>query len=116
LAYDGSPKAEEALFVAAYMASCWRVPLTVVTVLGDHAITSGAVTRSRAYLESHGVEAIYIQAEGPVAEAILVAAQEHQTDLTLMGGYGHSPVVEVVLGSAVDKVLRASDWPTLICR
>jgi nucleotide-binding universal stress UspA family protein len=33
-----------------------------------------------------------------------------------MGGYGHSPVMEVVLGSAVDQVLRESRQPTLICR
>jgi nucleotide-binding universal stress UspA family protein len=116
LAYDGSPKAEEALFVAAYLASRWQVPLTVVTVLGDSAIVSGALARARAYLESRGVQANYVQASGPVAEAILATAQKHETDLILMGGYGHGPVIEVVLGSAVDHLLRASPWPTLICR
>jgi nucleotide-binding universal stress UspA family protein len=34
----------------------------------------------------------------------------------LMGGYGHSPVLEVVLGSVVDTVLRASQQPVLVCR
>ena len=37
-------------------------------------------------------------------------------DLILMGGYGHGPAVELVLGSAVDQVLRESRWPALICR
>jgi nucleotide-binding universal stress UspA family protein len=33
-----------------------------------------------------------------------------------MGSYGYNPVLEVVLGSAVDQVLRSSQHPTLICR
>ena len=53
---------------------------------------------------------------GPVAEAILKTAEEHESDLIIMGGYGLGPVLEVVLGSAVDQVLRASRRPMLICR
>jgi nucleotide-binding universal stress UspA family protein len=116
LAFDGSPKAEEALFVAAYLASRWQVSLTIVTVLGDTDSTAGALVRARAYLELHEVQATFVQADGSVAEAILRTAQEHGSDLILMGGYGHSPVVEVVLGSTVDHVLRTSPWPTLVCR
>jgi len=33
-----------------------------------------------------------------------------------MGGYGASPVVEVVLGSVVDQVLRESHKAMLVCR
>jgi nucleotide-binding universal stress UspA family protein len=33
-----------------------------------------------------------------------------------MGGYGRRPELEVVLGSAVDQVLRESRSPVLICR
>jgi nucleotide-binding universal stress UspA family protein len=43
-------------------------------------------------------------------------AEEHECDLIIMGGYGFSPVMEIVLGSAVDEVLRASRRPVLICR
>jgi len=46
----------------------------------------------------------------------LDAAQENGCDLIVMGGYGFSPVVEIVLGSAVDQVLRESQHPVLICR
>jgi nucleotide-binding universal stress UspA family protein len=116
LAYDGSPKAEEALFIAAYLASRWQIPLTVVTVLGERDITDRTLARSRTYLESRGVQATFVQADGPVGKAILAEAQKYETDLILMGGYGHGPVVEAVLGSAVDQVLRANPWPTLICR
>jgi nucleotide-binding universal stress UspA family protein len=33
-----------------------------------------------------------------------------------MGGYGFRPLLEVVLGSTVDQVLRWRRWPVLICR
>ena len=124
LAYDGSPKADEALFVATYVAGCWAIPLVVVTVKdtkgtkdgeGDRA-TRQTLARAREYLESHGVQATCVEESGPVAEAVLRTADEHQSDLIIMGGYGSSPVLEVVLGSAVDQVLRASRRPMLICR
>jgi nucleotide-binding universal stress UspA family protein len=34
----------------------------------------------------------------------------------LLGGYSASPVVEVVLGSTVEALLRRWDRPMLICR
>ena len=116
LAYDASPKSEEALFVAAYLASAWQVPLTVITVLGEAAVAAAAQDRAKAYLRERGVEATFVQAGRPVAGAILETAEEHECNFVLMGGYGHSPVVEVVLGSTVDEVLRSSKWPVLICR
>jgi nucleotide-binding universal stress UspA family protein len=116
LAYDGSPKAEEALFVAAYLASRWGIPLVVVTVLENSQVTADVQARARAYLKSQSVGANFVQAQGSVPEAILQTAREHGSDLILAGGYGHSPAMEVVLGSAVDQVLRAGWQPILVCR
>jgi nucleotide-binding universal stress UspA family protein len=116
LAYDGSPKADEALFVATYLSGQWNIPLVVVTVIETGRTTSDTLARAQEYLETHSVQAVFVKESGPVAEAILKTAGEHQSDLIIMGGYGHSPVLEVVLGSAVDQVLRASRRPMLICR
>ena len=116
LAYDGSPKADEALFVATYVAGSWAIPLVVVTVMEGDRATGQALARARQYLETHGVQATCVEESGPVAEAVLRTADEHQSDLIIMGGYGSSPVLEVVLGGAVDQVLRASRRPMLICR
>lgn len=116
LAYDGSPKAKEALYIAAYLAARGGVPLVVVTVMEAGYVTADTLEEAEAYLEGHGVQASLVRDHGPVAEIVLRAAQEYESDLILMGGYGHSPVMEVVLGSAVDEVLRASRQPVLICR
>jgi nucleotide-binding universal stress UspA family protein len=116
LAYDGSPKADEALFVATYLAGKWGIPLAVVTVIETGRTTADTLARAQEYLRRHGVEAAFVKEGGPVAEAILKTAEEHASDLIIMGGYGLGPVLEVVLGSAVDQVLRASRRPMLICR
>lgn len=116
LAYDGSPKANEALFVATYLAGRWQLALTVVTVLEREADTPEPLRRARAYLEGHGVQAGYVEAHGQTATAILETAAAQESDLIVMGGYGASPVVEVVLGSVVDQVLREFGQPVLVCR
>lgn len=116
LAYDGSPKADEALYIAAYLAGRWQIHLAVITVLESRRVRSDVISRARAYLQAQGVQATYVERSGPVAEAILDAATEKESDLILTGGYGHSPVLEAMVGSTVDHLLRKSPRPLLICR
>jgi nucleotide-binding universal stress UspA family protein len=116
LAYDGSPKAKEALFVSTYLAGRWNAPLAVVTVLEENHTTSETMQLAKRYLRRHGIDATYIEKRGKVGEAILEASAEFGSALIVMGGYGFTPVLEIVLGSAVDQVLRESRHPVLICR
>jgi nucleotide-binding universal stress UspA family protein len=116
LAFDGSPKAKEALFVATYFAEQWKTPLTIVTVI-ESAASREAVDFARRYLEMHEVGAAFVECENESwHEVVLKVAAERGCDLFVMGGYGASPVVEAVRGSSVDDVLRESDKPMLICR
>ena len=115
LAHDGSPRADEALFVATYLAGQWNMSLVVLTVETDRTKPE-TQRRAREYLAEHGVEATFVQKRAPVAGTILTAAEEYQCDWTIMGSYGPNPLVEVVRGSAVDEVLRGSQKPILICR
>jgi nucleotide-binding universal stress UspA family protein len=115
LAYDGSPKAQEGLFVAAYLASHWQLPLVVVTVIKqdrDEVLLEDA----RVYLESQEVAITFVPARGEVTSTLLQTAQAYECDLMITGGYGFKPVLEVVLASTVDQLLRETDRPILICR
>jgi nucleotide-binding universal stress UspA family protein len=124
LAYDGSPKAQEALFVSTYLAGQWEIPLAVVAVVEQERTTPETVAMARAYLEEHGVQATFVGESvdksvgepGDVSDVILRAAREQQSELIVMGGYGFSPMLEIVLGSTVDHILRSSHYPVLICR
>jgi nucleotide-binding universal stress UspA family protein len=116
LAYDGSPKAKEALFVATYLAERWTTPVVVVSVPESRHDADKAIREAQDYLKRGDAEATFVQARGPAGDAILRTAADHGCDLILMGGYGHSPVVEVIVGSTVDQVLRESQCPILVCR
>lgn len=116
LAYDGSPKAQEALYIAAYLASKWSIPLEILSVDDSNRISQTTLDQAKEYLEIHDVRAGYFLESGSPAEAILRLSQQEKCDFIIMGGYGFSPLLEVVLGSSVDQVLRESLVPTLICR
>lgn len=116
VAYDSSPKANEALYMAAYFAGRWRASLFVLTVQeADSMPTLGAI-RAKHYLKRQKIPAKYIQKEGKVGQSILQTVEEEEIDLIVMGGYSRKPVAEVILGSSLDEVLRSAKQPVLICR
>lgn len=116
LAYDGSDRSREALFLAAYLADRGNTALAVVAVAEGKREPAQLLSEAAAYLETRGIEAALLEREGPTAEAILQAAEAHGSDLIVMGGYGRSPLVELLSGSVVDQVLRASRQPVLLAR
>ncbi|HSO26622.1 MAG TPA: universal stress protein, partial [Anaerolineales bacterium] len=90
VAYDGSPKASEALFVATYLALRWGTKLTVVTVKTSFT-PAEALTAAQEYLDEYGVTADFELRDKPIAEAILDTAVAHNNDLLIMGGFGFRP-------------------------
>jgi nucleotide-binding universal stress UspA family protein len=116
LAYDGSPKSREALYIAAYLAGRLSTRLTVLTSSDGLEQADRVQREAQDYLQNHRVRARYLTTEKPVAEAVLHQVSEGGHNLILVGGYGSGPLVEVMLGSVVDEILRGSRQPVLICR
>jgi len=116
LAYDGSPKAGEALFVLRHLLTCWGIEGTVLTVEGARTNRDILDLAARYIQESGGPAVATRYDRGWPSEAILRTMQDVQADLLLMGGYGHQPLIKTFLGSAVDHVLRQAWFPVLICR
>lgn len=116
VAYDGSPKAREALFVAVYMAHKWKTELVIMWVPETGKLSEEELDDMRRYLNSNELQPTTIEGQGPVPEAIVKTAVDQGCDLILIGGYGKAPVFEMFLGSAVDEVLRTSRIPILVCR
>jgi len=115
LAYDGSPKSKEALFIAAYLAEIYRTHLTVFSVNDGHRVPANVQDYPRAYLEMHEIEADFEISDGPIG-VLNDLVRERSIDLVLMGGYSVSALQEVVIGSAVNVLLREAKCPLLICR
>ncbi|MEZ4590924.1 MAG: universal stress protein [Chloroflexota bacterium] len=120
LAYDGSPKSEEALFVATYLASRWQIKLSVATVSsasnGKLDAAKRIQARAKTYLSVAGVSADYLLPVGPPAQTLLEIAQQQAADFMLMGGFGLSSMKSLVLGSTLNRVLLEYKQPVLICR
>ncbi|MEW6718305.1 MAG: universal stress protein [Chloroflexota bacterium] len=116
LAFDGSPKAWEALFLTTYMAGRWNLPLVVLTVIETEGASEETLKMAQRYLESYSVPATYEEKKGSVPEAILDTCQKYGCDWLIMGGYGHHPVVQAIIGDTVSHMLRLYKHPILICR
>jgi nucleotide-binding universal stress UspA family protein len=115
LAYDGSPHAKEALFVATYFAEIWKTELVVFTALDGTKVLADVQDYVRRYLELHEVEAEYMISERGALEYLKQTVEEQSADLLLMGRYGVSMIRQVFSGSALDTMLRESKVPIFIC-
>ncbi len=116
LAYNGTDKAKEALFVTAYLAERWRLQATVLAAAGAGNTVVDNFEDALNYLQSQNIDANYIQTEDDIRDAILKVAQERENDLIILGGYSAAPVAEIVRDSNVNELLRSSRLPMLICR
>ncbi len=115
LAFDGSPKSKEALFVATYLAEQWQTKLTILTGLDDAVSDSSAQEFAQNYLEFNEIEADFISKKYS-ADTLKTTAEEISADLVIMGGYSGSILKEMTVGSSVNYMLRESQLPILICR
>ncbi len=115
LAFDGSPKAREALYLAAYFSMIWSINLSVVSVLSQQT-NENTQAFARDYLMARNIDANYFIEPGPNAEGILRVADNRSSDFIIMGSYGFNPFMEVMLGSTIDQLLVNTRIPVLICR
>lgn len=116
LAYGGGQTpAEEALFVATYLAAHYQIRLSVVSV-GDNIQTNRALAQVREYLRQAGITADYYAEEGDVVEVALATAVTSQADFLIIGGFAYSPLRTLLRGSVANRLLLACEKPLLICR
>lgn len=129
LAFDGSPRAWEALYVATYLTGSWQTSLTVLTVHEAGRQLIPAQEEARAYLLARGIGAQYLsvnldaypapnpqQPQATPGDIILQTAAAQGNNLLILGGYSTPPMVEVMLGSTVEQILREATCPMLFCR
>jgi nucleotide-binding universal stress UspA family protein/uncharacterized ParB-like nuclease family protein len=116
LAYDGTDRSKEALFVATYFAEMWKTRLTVFTAVDGKKVTADIQEYVRRYLDIHEVEAEYILSERGAMDTLKQTAEERNIDLVFMGSHGGTVFNQVFVGSALDYMLRESKVPIFICR
>lgn len=115
LCFDGSPKSKEALFVSAYMAEKWKSSLTVFSALEGSRFPINIQEYAKTYLELHEIQAKFVLIKGRFAE-VRDVIHEEKIDMGLVGGYGGHALIELVMGSTLDFMLREFAIPLLICK
>ncbi len=117
LAYDGSQRAAAAMAAAAEFCSLLSLPLTVLHVSRDVFQGEKTLAEAQTYLAPYGIEGHFeIATTAHAPEAITKFLRERDHDLLFIGAYGHSRIIEMVLGSTTEYVLRNSPCPVFLNR
>jgi nucleotide-binding universal stress UspA family protein len=116
LAYDGSERASKAMHSAAEFANELGAPLNVITVARDTKLGERVLDDARRYLEPYRVQSSFKLLTGHAHEEIVRFLTESETDLLFIGAYGHSRIIEMVLGSTTEYVLRNAPCPVFLLR
>jgi nucleotide-binding universal stress UspA family protein len=116
LAYDGSQRASSAMESAAEFCTLLGLPLTVLHVPKDEKAGEKVLEQAKFYLGSYEIETKYELARGYPEQKIIEYLVNLSYDLLFIGAYGHRRIIEMVLGSTTEYVLRKSPCPVFLTR
>jgi nucleotide-binding universal stress UspA family protein len=116
VAWDGSRAATRAITDAIpFLRDADLVHVAIINPKGDtHGDQPGADLAS--YLARHGVklEVSVHRTKLDIGNAILSLAADLNSDLLVMGGYGHSRFKEMIMGGATRSILESMTIPALM--
>ncbi len=114
LAYDGGPKAEQALFALAYLSVRRGLEPLVLHIGSSGSGSAATLARAGEYLAKLGVKAELVAERGPVAETIVRVAQQRGCDVVFIGSHKWPRLWEDLLGGVVDDIIANTDLPLLV--
>jgi nucleotide-binding universal stress UspA family protein len=116
LAYDGSERASRVMRQAAEFATLAGVPLMVITVARDPKMGERTLEEAQKYFEPYSLKVEFKLLAGHAYEEIIRFLKEYDADLLFIGAYGHNRLIEMVLGSTTEYVLRNAPCPVFLFR
>jgi nucleotide-binding universal stress UspA family protein len=116
LAYDGSQRASSAMESAAEFCSMLKLPLTVLTIGKEESLTRANLQQAKNYLSSYAIDVNYESGRGHPEQKIIEQLVNLRHDLLFIGAYGHRRIIEMVLGSTTEYVLRNAPCPVFLNR
>ena len=116
LAYDGSQRASSAMESAAEFCTVLGLPLIVLTIAKEEQMAKNILQQAKNYLNSYAIEARYEIDRGYPEQKIIDYLAKFDYDLLFIGAYGHRRIIEMVIGSTTEYVLRKSPCPVFLNR
>ena len=116
LAYDGSQRSSAAMESAAEFCTVLGLPLTILTVAKEQQAGENIIQQAKSYLNSYSIETRYEIDRGYPEQRIIDYLTKFEYDLLFIGAYGHKRIIEMVLGSTTEYVLRKSPCPVFLNR
>jgi nucleotide-binding universal stress UspA family protein len=112
LGYDGTEKARRALYWAARFQRDFECQALVVSVAQDIHSRCHWLSEMEADIEASDLaDYQFIAREGEPAAQIAAVAEQNQIDFIVLGRYQRSALVDWLMGSNLDAVLRQSTLP-----
>jgi nucleotide-binding universal stress UspA family protein len=115
LATDGSPPAMAALATATAFALPLDLPLAVVYCTSTPGRHEAFLDDIEARLTASGVACTVEVCQGNAHEDLVQYIRDHGHDLLFMGAFGQQRIIEWVLGSTTQYLLRTSPIPLVLC-
>lgn len=115
IATDGSPSATAALHSAALFARLFGLPLRVVHCATDAVSGQACLDEARRQLAAYPIPYEVDLCLGNAHEDLVQYLLNHNHDMLFLGAFGRRRVVEWVLGSTTQYLLRVCPTPLLLC-
>lgn len=116
LAYDGSQRASVAMESAAEFCARLKLPLALLYVAKEEKGAPRVLEEAQSYLGAYDLEVRYELARGYPEQRIIEYLSNFGYDVLFIGAYGHRRIIEMVLGSTTEYVLRNSPCPVFLNR
>lgn len=116
LAYDGSQRASSAMESAAEFCTVLKLPLTVLCIAKEPKLAEENVQQAQSYLSSYAITVRYKTDRGYPEQKIIEHLNQGDHDLLFIGAHGHRRIINMVLGSTTEYVLRNSPCPVFLNR
>lgn len=117
LAYHGLAHADDALSWTARLQQSLSAEVIVLSVCEDAKVCLSGISLEdiKARIARSGLDDYrLISAQGRPSTAMAAVATANDVDLIILGGYRHGALLEWLVGSTVDRLLRATSLPILI--
>jgi nucleotide-binding universal stress UspA family protein len=116
IAYDGGPSARKAVEYAASQPLLRGLQCHLLTVGPPNAALDSGLAQARETLVGAGYTVQADHLPGHAEEVIAQTVKREQTDLLVMGAYGHSRIRQFIVGSTTTTMVRTCLIPVLMFR